>query len=560
MHLIHDFDQDCRYLAVLPGVRGTFESRLSALGVSLPSNISLVDFVRYRWLKPAMIVRLPNDLFTTWKDFPVLEGEWNEGVAWALRLWEWYVTPKRGWGQNPASLPQDWYCHPFDRSDDALGSEVRSHAVELSECDWGETIEMPSGQRISPWVVFFPYWHAYMIAELLGALRLFDPILHVPQAKDWIRSALENYDQLTAICDMRVSAVQTHWRRVAPAFEWLSRFRTLRGAASGLRIPYREWGGTAARILSDLGMSADSVKASFRDELLVAWQHWQWFLKDSLPAACHEGLREEIDLAFEFMETALNEDLDPEDAFWNPPDPNLRRWARLPAALPREDWNSLRKFCQLSPLYLADFKRLMPEKGAPEPLQLRRAARSGWARSVAFRRFCLAFSRLDEHYTGFPLSPVGPDLRAHTPIDYLLLCSLFIEKWLGEVAEATGTTGNTFADRAEHFCGVVVGTLSLPVDATIGRYRALREHGRTDFRRPTMNRSDPFVSLRELAPGDVAGYIASCLVNCEIMRNYAAHHDYLDWELINGGLAMMPLQSMLSLLQLWLAQLPLNSQ
>ncbi len=75
-----------------------------------------------------------------------------------------------------------------------------------------------------------------------------------------------------------------------------------------------------------------------------------------------------------------------------------------------------------------------------------------------------------------------------------------------------------------------------------------------------MKRSDPFVSLRDLAPGDVPGYVASCLVNCEIMRNYAAHQDYLDWELVNGGLAMMPVQSMLSLLQLWLARLPANEE
>jgi len=557
MHAIHDFDQDCRYLAVLPSVHGMFESRLGALGVHLPSGLSLVDLVRYGLVKPAMIVRLPDELFTTWEDFPVLSGECDESAAWALRLWRSYVTPERGWGDDRDSLPDDWYCHPFDRNHHPFGQEVRRHAVDPSECDWDQKVELPSGERISPWAVFFPYWHAYLIAELLQALPLFQPILNVPDAKAFIWRAFNDYDQLKSVSDTWVGTVQGHWRQAASAFDWLSRFRSLRPVASALRIPYWEWGQAAARILSDLGMSADSVKTSFRDELLLAWQRWQWFLKDSLPAACHEGLREEIDLAFEFMETALNEDLDPEDAFWNPPDPNPRRWARLPTALPREDWNSLRKFCQLSPLYLADFKRVMPQNGAPEPSQLRRAARSGWARSVAFRRFCLAFSRLDEHYTGFPLSPVGPDLRAHTPIDYLLLCSLFIEKWLGEVAEATGTKASTFKGRAELVCGVVVGGLSVPVDVTIARYRALRESGRrTDFRSPTMNRSDPFVSLRELAPGDVAGYVASCFLNCEIMRNYAAHRDQLDWELINGGLAMMPLQSMLSLLQLWLAQLP----
>jgi hypothetical protein len=79
---------------------------------------------------------------------------------------------------------------------------------------------------------------------------------------------------------------------------------------------------------------------------------------------------------------------------------------------------------------------------------------------------------------------------------------------------------------------------------------------RAQLPRLPVERQDPFSPLADLGDGEEDDFLRRAFLNVAILRNYVAHHDCLDYELVHSGMAMAPIESMLVIVLLTVAAWP----
>lgn len=538
-------DQDCRYLFIRDDDDGSFCTRLKALGVVLPNGITPSNLVDLGLVRPAMRIRLPEQLFLEWQDFPILRGKFSLDVEWAVSLWWWSAAPWPAWGERDAPLTPAWWIHPLDRPDDELGRMLRANLLPPGTTLRESTVVTPKGRKVRAVIDLVPYWEAYRAAEVLVDLPLLPPLPASSDADALTRGAASDSVPWRIPTDSKVAQVQRSWDNLAGVFEWLSRYRTLRAVSlvHGVRgDAYRD---AVRELAATQGLTPDGVKTDIRDRLLVLWQSWRWRRKRSLSRAAFAHLQEDIAIAVEFLEHFSGERVDAFEEFWDPPDPNPRRWARLRDALPYEEWRCQELTWQVASSYLENFNRIVPPAIAFEEEALRRAVRRWWRSSVQFRRFCVAFARLHEELGNRrdPYDLVG--LRFSIPVEYLRLCALETERFLLSLLPALQRAPG-FSELTQRALSVFCQRLGLPGEAEL-RSQLQQDLKRTQLYDLESTGFLPLEPLESIGPRDTASLVTRSLFNLAVLRNYSAHHDSLDEEIAFGGIAMPAIEAMLVL-------------
>jgi len=244
---------------------------------------------------------------------------------------------------------------------------------------------------------------------------------------------------------------------------------------------------------------------------------------------------------------STGQDIDYDDPFWGIPEDRMRRtWAPLPEALPYESLEVKRGFSLQASVYLDDVNLLLGERPFDEAA-LKELVTTWWPRSVALRRFCLAFQRLHAHLSTEKGDKIG--LRAQTPVEFLLLCVLHAEKILRDryLEARPGTTRlPTVTPLILAEAERVLKAIGFP-DCDAG----LRELGtalksRGQLHDLHLNPRSPFVAATDFSwGGDLGKCLLAAFANLGILRNYAAHHDCLDEELIYTPLAETVIKAVL---------------
>jgi len=558
--IIQQIPFDCRYLCVLPVVRGSFVRLLEDLGVKLPGRLELHDLITLGLLRPALSVQLPDEFFLQWPDFPDLSrpGQWREELHWAVALWHWCVMPRFDW-RVPAA-EDSWFVHPLDRTGETVAQLITQHSVNTDVRLSIAPVRLRRGQAVSPVVDLFRYWQAYELQDVTDALPLFGAIPNVPDAGDRLRGALGRLDEYKHLSDARLARVTEVWLERRSVFDWVSRVRTAVGVVRGGGGDDRSLDATLRQLAADLALGPDRIRSDIRDVLLVLWSEWEFLdRRRAFPQALWEHLREDIELAVFMLQVVADEEVDPSDSFWDPPDPNPRRWARLKDVLPYEEWHAQEEFPIYAALYLANANRVLPDRGLTDRGSLTERVRRHWRQSAGFRRFCLAFLRLHEHYGGRVNARHLVPLTATTPMAFLELCALETEKTLTEAARSL----NPEMRASPGLKDLLIGTFDqiasrLSLAAREGIKARLREefNHETSLHDLPRTRRNPFLSLDDTGRRDAGEFLRRAILNVAVMRNYAAHHDCLDHELINSGMAMAPIESMLVTMLLMLDSVP----
>ena len=543
-------DEDCRYLSIRDRVNGSFADRLKALDIELPRGLTPGALVDRGLVRPSLRVRLPDQLFREWVDYPVLRGGFSPEVDWAAGLWWWSAAPSPCWAERGGALGKDWYVHPFDRPDDPRGRILRANQLSATEASAGVTAATPKGYEARPVMDLVPYWEAYRLAELLADLSLLQGIAAPPfvgQANDGAARDLHPYRQ---VVNGAVEATQGYWDDISQTFGWLSRYRTLRAAASNHSIHDDRYTAAVRELAASEGLTTGVLRSEIRDKLLVLWQRWHSWREKSVPRAAFAHLQEDIAIAVELLEILSCRQVDPFDEWWDPPDHNPRPWARLRDALPYEHWLCQEITWQVGPAYLQEFNRVAPLAIVFDHDSLREAVRRWWYSSLPFRRFCVAFARLHEEINR-PRDPhdlVG--LRLSIPVEYLRLCALDTERFLLSLIQSSAT----HRGKVPRFNDLLLKAFDeLCARSGSAPQPGLRAQLKEELEKYTQlhdlpsTRKLPFEALSRVAQGDAASLVRSCLFNLAVLRNYAAHHDCLDEEIADQGIAMPAIESMLVL-------------
>ncbi len=538
-------DQNCRYLVCAGGDhRNTeFGKRLAALGIVLPGQMTLRDCTRLGWIEPVLRIRIPDRFLLAWSDFPGLQfqGDFLSEDTWVNQLWLRSVSsiPTDDWEQDGR-----WYRHYLDCPDHDLTSQVAKHRIESGrECEPEAILHPRSPTEVYPWLDFFAYWQAFELADIVEAAVLIPALYDVPNAKECLDSLKQSLPRRQEFANCKVRVRREQWASRRKTFDWLSRFRTLMGGTVGIKGPPQSIVVDAVRqMASDLGLDGNTIKNEVRDVLLVL--HAQWTNRARNEPGCFalvRALRQDIEYAVEFWQIVGGQALDFNDAFWGYPANGWQgRWTTLPDALPREDLRAKQRFPHEASRYLSAYNLLAPQRRCLDETAIEQLVNGWWSHCTPLRRFCLAFSRMHDHYRG--TAEELASLQERTPIEFLLLAALHAEKLLGEVLTGAPTG---FAGRVCEAAKNVAQKLSVserPLFGTClnGALNNTKLHNLPE----TMKM--PFVTDADIEHADPIGKrLVVSFANYAVLRNYAAHHDCLDGKLIYSDLALPAIEALL---------------
>jgi hypothetical protein len=166
---------------------------------------------------------------------------------------------------------------------------------------------------------------------------------------------------------------------------------------------------------------------------------------------------------------------------------------------------------------------------------LRELIQLWWNHSVALRRFCLSFLRLHAHYNSDNERTPSGRIEEQTPIDFLILCALHVEKLLVELNQRSNKSEEHVKGSGDLISksAIRLGTIvdSTTRSAFVDQAKSLP--GRTLLHKlpesPAMN---PFLAASDFQLGNTPGQaILRGFANFLVVRNYSAHHDCRDHEL-----------------------------
>lgn len=529
-------DARCRYLAA-PGTTtdslSAFGHHLKSLGIALPNDCSLRHMVESGWISPVLRVQLPQAAFETWTDYPNLSMRGTEHCPesdrWALGLWANAMCPP------PPALPTDpsWWVYFLDDATEPLTIEVRAHTIDAHlPTSMPPSFPHAGPQKIPTWLDFFSYWQAYHVAELLRAVSL--TVRVTPGFDKRVAGGAETLLQLT---DARAKRIARRWEARRSTFEWLSRFRTLLASWSHSEREWSDVVSASTQLARDSRLTGDRVVAKIRNTLLVLWQEWSHFDDPLLGNAELRGLlRQDIEYALSLAEILSGRSADFLAPCWKSRDRHTHEWAQLIDALPLEDELARHRFPRMAMDYLKDAVATLPAPLAPSTTGIEQLLAQHWHELRPLRRFCLAFSRVHEQLS-------GPDLReekvirCHERIDQLVAMVLNAERVLAAVhRQRSGSRRHSdLIPMVRGQISHLLPHLDLP-DATAQRHVIERLNAllpRTKLHEIANLNANLFILPADVSSGSpAADCVTAGFVNFVIARNYAAHHDSLDEDLI----------------------------
>ena len=528
-------DQRCRYLHALgtQADRSAFGLLLKKCGIELPGSLTLERVVTLGWVTPVLRVKLPESAFRTWRNYPQLSmngvEECPDDDQWALSLYARAMT-----SLPPRNRP-NWWVYFLDDPGDTLAQAARANAVDPGKVD-----DLPAAfrhprqnQEIRPWMDYFAYWQVFELADYL-----FSMTCTIPITNDLVGVIGKSQDAWDKYAEARTEKLRQKWQSRRSAFEWLSRMRTVLGSATHGHI----WGGidTALHaVAAGLSLTPDQMHIDIRDTLLVMWQDWtgRYSPLTRRHGPLLELLRQEIEYAVFYLERLTGQPTDFLDEFWY--DAHQRHeWACLIDALPREEELARRDFPSTALMYLDIYQASIPQIGTLDEVGLRSLISANWQRSRPLRRFALAVHRLHQELRGEDLMDSESIIRSAERIEQFNLALMHAERVLSlEYRERRQESKypeirNLAKDTLNH----LLSHWSLTTGAV---FQIAQQRTRELLKQNAMLHDlDPQQGLPLVTPTDVASgsttadTAAAMLVNFVIARNYAAHHDAVDAELV----------------------------
>lgn len=517
-------DADCRYLKEDPNqAGGQFSRFIESLGFSLGSDYPIYRLVARGWVTPALRIRIPDAFYEDWENFPQTprKGKVAPDCSWAEVFFHPYVIfqPFVMFAKNPNAVPTDWYLHPFD----ILGSDedIRNHLLDPRESPAWKHL---NGQTVHPWIDFFHYWEAYRLIECADVSALHFVLDDEVEAK--LQNTIAHLKTWTSMNAGYLERIKREYAQRQRTFDWISRARTADAIAvvSLGRVDHNQAVAGKKLIFGSVGSDPNILKQQLRDDLLQMF--WWWDRSGNRPPLAINHLQQDVSRGCDFIRDVTGENVDYRDPTWYIADRMDPGWTPLQKVMPLETWLAREDFPLYATMYLDDlavFNQWPTKEAALETLM-----DSWWSRSYPFRRFCVAFHRLHRMISSDPKRFISFD--DVLSVDYLVLCSLIVEKLIAEqnITRAGGqATLPSFRDLIRELADRSSTALGIPTVRPIldAAWKDTFLHDLTTHRQLTFVRSMAGASTPE------AEILSRTLHNFTIVRNYAAHHDCLDFEL-----------------------------
>ena len=517
---------------------GEFAAWLKKLGLQddFLKSYPLSKLVEWKWLVPQFRVAFPESFFVNdWPGYPELPADKKVGIdpvsdAYGL-LWDstWF-----GDSEDKAL----WFLHPFFRPGDPAGSLLHEHQISSSILPTVVSFQHPNGHAVEPFVDYYFHWQGYALIDVIRTADCFRPVLlNTPDATERARRLVG----LTESTQWNVSGILTNanrWGGLAKPMTWLSHYRAFRNVSDEFEFrhgvqPGRRKRGAAA-LASHLEITPERLERAIKDQFLVLAQNWKWATerKCRWVGPAWETLRTDIFFAVEWLCLLTGKMLDDYLDLWQYTHIGQESWATLKSVLPFEYYTDREYFLRQAPFYLSDFNKRLPKKNRFEDGRLRAAVKRISAKNRHFNSFLSSFRKLHEELAPKPVQPGGIDFRNRSPLDYYLLLAIRAETCFRAELKACGKLAHIEPKEQG------LGTYMLSLAKQAGLDNKAIGCFATNCSATSNLVDEPEALIASIwalvgTTGCSQGPIGQAMLYCLVGRNYFAHHDYLDTELLN---------------------------
>lgn len=292
-----------------------------------------------------------------------------------------------------------------------------------------------------------------------------------------------------------------------------------------------------ARALADhLGFDAARLECLVKDRLLVLAQRWSWRVKqrNRWIADAYPHLQKDIYLAVHWLCMLTGNTLDHYLDLWRYSYLGQQSWAELKSVLPFEYYEIRDKFLKLAPFYITPFNEHLTERHKLAGNRLLLAVDAVRTKSRHFNVFMGAFKKLHAALGSARNPSELLDFREVQPLDYYLLLAIKAEIAFREELQSTGELDNIRANKQG-----MRGYLKA-LGSRAGLHHTTLTQFDAEAKKLAQLHGLPSDAIRRIktlqaSPDKGQNTLVQAMVCCEVARNYFAHHDYLDSELLNSA-------------------------
>ncbi len=504
-----------------------FPNWLKALGIScLSFDISPYGWVTHDLLNPVLRVDIPESFYLTWKNYP--EHPANNSKFPKNDQWCLYCKPYPF--PTLDEPPKNWFLHVFDQPNSEAEEFLRHRIEGKKEIPSNREHPRGFGIKFNTCWLYFSHWQGYYLIDLLSHVNGFPSFPNVSDVFKRIELFKEHFPQHEDVMDMGISSYKTKWEKHGKFLELLSYYRTM----LGLSIHYslnktseekEELRKEGRRLLTNHLNVTPKILEDGVEELLTIYREWKSNIERG--SHVHEKaigqIQKDIYYSVEWLCFLTGNTIDTYFRKWQYNSRSPEVWVELKTALPFEYKKSLDYFLDLAPIYLKDINEKLPEGERLEANELKELVEGLFTNSLGFRRFCRAFKNLHDYIH----SKGEVDLRDFDAfLDHFLLLALRTETILFELVDKAKLSNKDACFR-NFFKNILLksGSVKIGVDRAMQLWKNC-----TSLKRQPPN---PFqviqkeIQLKNWA-NEPAKIFAEQFLIAGMMRNYFAHHHYLD--------------------------------
>jgi len=521
-----------------PSIQGGFEPWLEKLGLKdFLKDYPVTQLVEWGWLRPVCRVVFPNRFFDQWEDYPFGPNNLSPDLSDYAALWDYYWDP-----DDP--IENLWFLDPIFRTDESLAKLLKSFDKPEVGVPAPSQITHSSGREIYPYVDYFYPWQGFALIDIIRSADCFHKVLRTPDMRERAADVVKTADYLSNHPSAEPGAVlvrASQWGGLAEPMTWLAHLRSFKNAlyvsrSDGDLTNIRQQYERGARALADyLGVTELALSNVIVNKLLVLAHSWRGFSKSSVDTDWTKKawvyLCDEIQLAMTWLILLSGKPFPHFVEKWKSPDfGDLGRLA-IDEVLPYRFLEHEKSFARVVPYYFKNFNELQGNGWALNESKLVDLCRRIRKRNYPFGGFLAAFHELHDSLSYKPFDENGIDFRELRPIDHFAMLAIHAEGCLRRELDANGLLSSLkgSSQTLSRYIEELAKLRRIPT-RIIGRFCEWRSLAdlKTD-------RDDPVGRIKSLTTGlpEKEHLLLQGFLCCILARNYFAHHDFLDGELLS---------------------------
>jgi len=522
----------CPLLTAQQGRDGTFAGWLERLGLKgFLSKYPLRQLVEWGWVVPQHRLRVPDEFFRTWSNFPTAGADIPAHLTNYSLLWECH------WLANNPEQPL-WFLHPFFHGDSEAGRLLRDEGAYTAGSPSPASKDLGADEPIAPYVDYFFHWQGFALIDVIRSADCISPIINTPDVVERAQGIVRIAEAVKDNDPTKILRVEKRWAGLAEPMTWLSHYRAFRSAVGNgakSREDERSLRKRGAKQLADhLGIDERKLSEAIKDRMLVLAQDWRWAndRHTTWTLTAWPQLQRDIATAVEWLCYLNGRTIDSYLDEWRYNHFGNDTWAELHKVLPYGFFDDKRKFLELVPHYLKAYNALLPIAEKLEGEHLKATVHKLRSTNYPFPSFMGAFRQLHEELSHRFDEKEAPDLRELRPLDHYSVLAIRAEGCLRWTVDQAGKLAGL---QQQSLAGYIkcLATNRKRLSAAGLQFFAQQEKKLTKLHNTP---PDPIAAIMALTPPFDALESASIrgLLCCVLARNYFAHHHYLDAELAHS--------------------------